>query len=126
MPEQMQETQETTVETDGVVQKSQVSKQGEVASPAGKMEQVIYLLVGVLETFLALRIILSLLGANRGNAFAQLVYSVSYPFVAPFFGLFGNQFQYGVARLEIETIVAMIVYGLVGWGIVQITRIGRK
>lgn len=126
MAEQVQETSETVVESGGVVSKNQVTRQGEVTSSAGKVEQIVYLLLGILETFLGLRIVLSLLGANEGNGFAQFIYSFSYPFVAPFFGLFGYEFEYGIARLEIETIVAMIVYGLVGWGIVQLTRIGRK
>lgn len=126
MPEQVQETSETIVESGGVVSKNQVTKQGSVVSPASKVEQVIYLLLGILESVLAIRVLLSLLGANRGNAFASLIYSVSYPFVAPFFGLFGYKFEYGVARLEVESIVAMIVYGLIGWGIVKLTRIGRN
>lgn len=126
MAEQVQETSETVVESGGVVSKNQVTRQGEVTSSAGKVEQIVYLLLGILETFLGLRIVLSLLGANEGNGFAQFIYSFSYPFVVPFFGLFGYEFEYGIARLEIETIVAMIVYGLVGWGIVQLTRIGRK
>jgi hypothetical protein len=55
-----------------------------------------------------------------------LVYSVSYPFVAPFFGLVGYQFQAGVSRLEIETIVAMVVYAIVGWIIIKLVNIGRS
>ena len=126
MPEQVQETTETNVENNGVVARNKVSRQGEVVSPGGKIEQVVYLLLGILEAFLALRVILSLLGANLSNTFAHFIYSISGPFVSPFYGLFGYKVQYGVSRLDIETVVAMIVYGLVAWGLVQLTRIGRK
>lgn len=80
-------------------------------------ERIIQYIVGVIESLLAIRVVLSLLGANRGNAFAELIYGVTAPLVAPFSGLLGYQFQAGVARLEIETLIAMAVYGLIGWGI---------
>lgn len=88
-------------------------------------QQIAYILASILEVLLALRIILSLLGANRSNGFAQFIYSITYPFVAPFFGLFGSTFSYGVARLEVETIVAMIVYGLVAWVVIRLLGVGR-
>lgn len=124
MAEQIQETQETVTEGNGVASRNRVIRNSDT-SGASRAEQLIYLVLGVLEAILGLRVVLSLLGANASNGFANLIYSISYPFVSPFFGLFRYQFQAGVSRLEIETIVAMIVYGLVAWGIVQFTRIAR-
>lgn len=95
------------------------------AGPAAKLELLIYYLFGLLEALLAIRVVLSLLGANQGNGFASLIYNVTYPFVKPFFGLFGYTFQYGVSHLEIETIVAMIVYALVGAAIGRLMRLIR-
>lgn len=89
-------------------------------------ERVIYYITGVLLTLLAFRFVLSLLGANRGNVFADFIYGLSYPFVAPFFGLFGYTVQYGQSRFEIETLVAMAVYALLAYGIVKMVRIARK
>lgn len=92
-------------------------------------ERVIYLLGGILITLLALRVLLSLLGANRENAFADLIYGITYPFVAPFFGLFGYTVQYGVSRFEIETLVAIVVYlaltAMLAW-LVTLGRPGRR
>jgi hypothetical protein len=45
--------------------------------------------------------------------------------VAPFFGLLGYTMQYGVARFELETLVAMLVYALVGYGLARLVNIGR-
>ncbi|GAC1369967.1 MAG: hypothetical protein NVSMB39_2360 [Candidatus Saccharimonadales bacterium] len=66
---------------------------------------------------IAIRFVLTLLGANPDNSFANLIYSLTYPLVAPFFGLFGYTLQLGVARFEFESLVAMLIYGLVGYGL---------
>lgn len=88
--------------------------------------RVIWYIAGVLLTLLAFRFALSLLGANRGNPFADFIYSTTYPFVAPFFGLFGYSVRYGVSRFEIETLVAMAVYALLAYGIVKLIDIGKR
>lgn len=88
--------------------------------------RLVYWIAGVLVGLLAFRFILSLLGANRGNAFADLIYSLTYPFVAPFFGLFGYRVQYGVARFEFETLIAMLVYWLLAVAIVKLLFVPRR
>lgn len=87
--------------------------------------RLIYIIGGTLLALLGLRVLLSLLGANTANAFANLIYSVTYPFVVPFFGLFGYEVEYGVSRLEIETIVAMVIYGLVIMLVARLATIDR-
>lgn len=87
--------------------------------------RIIYYILGVIEVLLAFRFILALLGANRANGFADFVFGVSYPFAAPFFGLFGYQPTYGSAQLELSTLVAMAVYALIAWGIVKLIRLPR-
>lgn len=76
-------------------------------------ERLVYIIGGILLTLLGLRVLLSLLGANRANPFADFIYSVTYPFVQPFFGLFNYEVEYGVSRFEIETVVAILIYALV-------------
>lgn len=97
-----------------------------VAVGPSTIERIIQFLTGILLTILAFRFVLSLLGANRENGFADFIYSFSYPFVAPFFGLFGYEVEYGVSRFEIETLVAMAVYALVAYGIIKMIRIARR
>ena len=87
--------------------------------------RVILYIVRVLLVLLAFRVVLALLGANPGNAFANFVYSVSWPFAAPFFTLFGYHVAYGVSRLEISTLVGMAVYWLIGTGLVRLVMITR-
>jgi YggT family protein len=88
--------------------------------------RVIYLLGGILIGLLAIRFLLSLLGANRGNGFADFIYSVTHPFVSPFFGLFNYTEQFGRSRFEFETLIAILVYALVVAVLVRLVTIGRR
>ncbi len=76
-------------------------------------ERVVYLIGGILLAILGLRFLLMLLGANSGAGFADFIYSVSHPFVAPFFGLFSYKEQFGASRFEFETLIAIVVYAIV-------------
>ena len=81
-----------------------------------KATQLIWLLLGVLEALLALRILLKLMAANPGNAFAAFLYSITDIFLSPFVGLTATPAGGGMV-LELSTFIAMLVYGLVGWGV---------
>lgn len=97
------------------------------APPASTMiSKVVYIITGVIIALLSFRFLLSLLGANRENAFADFIYAISYPFVAPFFGLFNYDPQYGVARFELETLFAILVYAFVAWLIMRLVQVGAK
>jgi hypothetical protein len=81
---------------------------------SSRLVQAIYLLFGVMEALLAIRLVLRALGANPDAGFAQFVYGLTAPLVAPFAGLFGNP-QAGGSALELHTIVALVVYALLAW-----------
>ena len=51
---------------------------------------ILYAIGGFIETLIALRIILRLVGANSTNAIVSWIYGWSTPFVAPFSGIFGQ------------------------------------
>lgn len=88
--------------------------------------RVISLLGGILLALLAIRFLLSLFGANRGNGFADFIYNVTHPFVSPFFGLFNYTEQFGRSRFEYETLIAMVVYGLVIALLVRLVMVGSR
>lgn len=88
--------------------------------------RVVWYIAGVLLTLLAFRFVLALLGANQANGFANFIYSVSHPFVAPFFSLFGYNLSYGVSHVETYTLVAMAVYALVAYGIAKLFTLNRR
>lgn len=84
---------------------------------------VTYFILGVLEIILALRLIFRLLGANMGNAFISVLYDLSHVFVGPFNGIFNDQAIGTRSVFELSTIIAMLIYALIAWGIVSLGRV---
>lgn len=81
--------------------------------------QILYLILGILETFLAIRFVLKLLAANPDAAFTSFIYALTEPFVLPFEGVFPTPQTRG-AILDLAAVLAMIVYALLVWGIVSV------
>jgi len=84
-----------------------------------KITRAIYLIFGLIEALLAIRFVLKALGANADAGFAQLIYSVTGPLVAPFVGLFGTPQATNGAVLEVHTLIALVIYALVAWLLVR-------
>lgn len=84
---------------------------------------IIYFLLGVLEVILGLRFIFRLLGANQGNDFTLFLYNLSHVFVGPFNNIFNDQTIGSISVFEVSTLVAMLIYALIGWGLVALTRV---
>ena len=92
-----------------------------------KLVQVIEYVAGLLVVLLLVRFVLALLGANLANQFASFIYNVTDPMVAPFRGLLQvSQFQAGVSRLEIETILTIVVYALITWAVTRLVLLAAK
>jgi hypothetical protein len=77
-----------------------------------KATQLIWLLFGVLEVLIALRIALMLIGANPNSPIVALIYGFTYLFLFPFTGLVGSPTA-GNMVLEISSMFAMVIYGLI-------------
>lgn len=97
----------------------------EVVSSSTQAERIVSLIVGIIEIFLAARLIFALLGANASNGLVNFVYAVTRPLISPFVGIFGSP-HLGVSNFETATLVAMIIYALIGWGINSAIRLSRK
>ena len=95
-------------------------------SPTYRASQILYLLLGIVETLIIIRVVLKLLAANSGVGFVRFAYGVSAPLMAPFQGIFPTPVSHN-SVLELSSLVAMVVYALVAWGIVRIVFIlGRQ
>lgn len=81
-----------------------------------KATQLIWLLVGILEGLLALRVLLKLIAANPGSPVAAFIYAITGLFLGPFRGLTPTPAAGGMV-LEISTLFAMLIYGLIGWAL---------
>lgn len=79
-----------------------------------KATQLVWLLLGILEALIALRIGLRLIGANPGSPIVAMIYDSTGLFLVPFRGLV-NSPAVGNMVLEIYSMFAMLVYALVGW-----------
>lgn len=90
------------------------------------LARLIYLIVGIVEAFIVLRIFLLLLGANTGSAFVDAVYGISDIFVAPFYGIFGYTPTFGASVFDLSSLVALLVYALIGWALVYVVSIGSR
>ena len=84
-----------------------------------KATQVVWLILGILEVLFALRLGLKLIGANPDNSFAVFIYGFTNLFLFPFAGLTATPSAGGMV-LEISTVIAMVVYALIGWAIERI------
>jgi YGGT family protein len=84
-----------------------------------KITRAIYLIFGLVEALLAIRFVLKALGANADAGFAQLMYGVTGPLVAPFRGLFGTPQAASGAVLEVHTLIALVIYALIAWLLVR-------
>lgn len=113
MAEEVRETR--TVNTDTPDRVVETTAPGNVVA-----QRIVWYVTGFIITMLALRIIFQLLGANQGNALVDFVYGLSGFFAAPFFGMFSYTPSYGVARFEFETLVAILIYALIGWGVAKL------
>lgn len=89
-----------------------------------KSTRLVWYIFGAIEALLFFRFILRLLGANEAAAFTQFIYSASAIFVAPFQFVFGTPTA-GGAAIELSTVLAMVVYWLIAWGIVKLILMSR-
>jgi hypothetical protein len=83
-----------------------------------RVSQFIWLIAGMLETLLGLRVFLKLIGANPEAGFARMVYGLSELFVWPFNSLTITP-VYGNMALDINTMIAMVIYAILALVVVQ-------
>ncbi len=98
----------------------------QVASGYQTLEYLIYFFFGLLSVLLIFRLVLKLMGASSASAFVGLIYGITGIFIMPFEGIFRRGYTQGVETtsiLEPATIVAIVVYAVLAFGIVKLVRI---
>jgi hypothetical protein len=94
-----------------------------------KARKYVNYILGIIEVLLAMRFVFKLLGANPGNPFVSFTYSLTQIGLAPFTTIFSTASTKGLeakAVLEPATIIAMIVYAIIAWGIIKLIEINKK
>ncbi len=96
------------------------------ATSSQTVEYLVYFFFGALEMLLVFRLILKVTGANIASAFVGLIYGLTGIFILPFEGIFHRGFSQGIETgsvFEPSTLVAIIVYAVLAWGIVKLLSI---
>jgi hypothetical protein len=81
-----------------------------------KLTQLVWLMFGVLEGLIALRIGLKLIGANPESPIVALIYGFTSIFLFPFTAMVGSPASGGM-ELELSSMFAMLIYGLIAWAV---------
>jgi uncharacterized protein YggT (Ycf19 family) len=89
-----------------------------------KTNNVVWYITGAVEAILGMRLLFGLFGANSANALVDFIYTLSAPLVAPFRGIFGSPAAGGYV-LEWSTMLAMIVYYIIAYAVVEMFRLGK-
>ena len=117
--------QETVMRRDPVVQAQREVVEDPSASGrvmVARITGIIWLLFGVLDAMIVLRIALKLIAVNPASGFASFVYGLTDVFLAPFASLIGSPVV-GSGVFEIFSIIALVAYALLAWVIVRLFRL---
>lgn len=98
------------------------------ASPAVKPlyrgTQIAWYIFYLIEALLLFRFLLRLLAANPNAGFTEFIYAISGVFVAPFRYVF-RVTAVGGSAFEWSTLLAMLVYWVLVWGIIRLIVMGK-
>jgi len=116
-------TETTRTSAAGSVKTEHPQKVYEKKKTIFRTYQIIWYVIGVIEVLLVFRVLLKILGANVSSPFVSLVYVITDPLALPFSGIFGITYALNGAYFEWSTLVGMIVYVLIAYGLVQLIQI---
>jgi len=83
------------------------------------ISRIVNTVFGILETLLAIRLVLKFFGASEGSQFIAWYYQMTGRMVDPFFGAFPSFSVLGF-QIETATILAMVALAVIGWLIMRI------
>jgi uncharacterized protein YggT (Ycf19 family) len=91
-------------------------------NPGRRAMDLVYLIFGVIDGLLLIRVVFKLLGANTTAGFTQWIYGVTDVLMAPFRNLLptiGTEHS----QLEMSVVVAILVYALIAWAMARLMAI---
>lgn len=88
--------------------------------PYNYLAAIINFIVSAIEVLLGLRLVFRFFGANSDTPFVRWIYDTSAPLLGPFRGIFPTTELEGRYVLEFTTVIAMLVYGLIGYFLVYL------
>lgn len=122
--QQTTEVRETTVRDGATSVQRQTVATSATTSSTVVMSRVVLYIAGFIIVLLALRVLFFLLGASQSSSFVGFVYALSGVFSAPFTGIFPTPAD-GSHALDSASLVAMVVYALIAWGVAKLFTISK-
>ena len=93
------------------------------SSEGSMAKRIVMVLFSLIEVILGFRFVFKLMGANPSNVFVKGLYDVTQLFVGVFEGIFSKATTTGAeatAIFEPATLIAIIVVGLIAWGVMKL------
>lgn len=87
-----------------------------------KISNIVWLITFFILAVILLRFVMLLINANEENSFVSWVYDTSQFFVRPFLGITEDP-SFNGSVLEINSLIAMLIYMLLIYGILQLVRV---
>jgi uncharacterized protein YggT (Ycf19 family) len=116
---------ETVVEREPTIQAQRQVVEDPSASGrvlVARIAGLIWLLFGVLDALIVLRVVLKFIAANPTNDFSSFIYSFTNIFLSPFNNLIASP-VIGNGVFEISSLIALVVYTLLAWLVVRLFRL---
>lgn len=93
--------------------------------PLYRGTQIVWYILGIIETLLLFRFVLKLLAANPFAGFTKFIYGITYVFAEPFLSVF-KRTQVEGSIFEWSTLLAMLVYWVIAIGIIRLFLMGKS
>ncbi|EKD58468.1 MAG: hypothetical protein ACD_56C00116G0001 [uncultured bacterium] len=90
------------------------------------LETIISIIFGVVEFFLGFRFLFRLFGASESAPFVRWLYETTEPLLNPFRNMFPAPRIEGVYVVEFTTLVALLIYMLIGYLILELVAAIRR
>ena len=88
-------------------------------APARRAVEIVYLVFGIIDVLLFIRLLLKVMAANPDVPFTGFVYGITNVFLAPFHGLL-PAWASGRSILEPTVLIAILVYALIAYALARI------
>jgi uncharacterized protein YggT (Ycf19 family) len=92
-------------------------------NPGRRAIELTYLVFGIIDGLLLIRLLLKLLGANPLAGFSTFIYGITDFFMGPFRNLLPTVGSGSGAVFEMSVVIAIMVYALIGWALVRLITI---
>lgn len=89
-----------------------------------RLRHIVWFILGFVEIFLLFRFTFKMIGANTLSGFTDFIYTLSTPLVIPFVGIIPSAIS-GVSLIEWSTLIAMVVYLLLAYSILELLQLMR-